>query len=282
MSSSSEEKPNLSHGHPEPYTVEHETSRTDAIRKIRTAGSISIDAELFERLYLSPKNQVKGQLRSTLGNPTPLGLLGFIMSLTPLSCQLMGWRGSGGGGASIVGVLYSMGGVLMVLGGLLEFVLGNTFPFVVFAGFGGFWLATAISLTPSANASGAFTSSASGTPSPEFYSSYAFFFVFMALLSLIFLVCGIRTNIMFEVVFMTLVLGFTCLAGAYWQLANGNADIATKVQTAAGAFLFVCSMAGWYLFFVQMAASVDLPWNLPVGDLSRIVKGKNDGHDESV
>lgn len=44
----------------------------DALRKIRTAGSISISPELFEKIYLSPQNQVKGDLRKTFGNPTPV------------------------------------------------------------------------------------------------------------------------------------------------------------------------------------------------------------------
>lgn len=43
-----------------------------ALKHIRTAGSISITPELFEKLYLSPKNEVKGELRKTFGNPTPL------------------------------------------------------------------------------------------------------------------------------------------------------------------------------------------------------------------
>lgn len=43
-----------------------------ALRQIRTAGSISISPELFEKIYLSPKNQVSNNLRSTFGNPTPL------------------------------------------------------------------------------------------------------------------------------------------------------------------------------------------------------------------
>lgn len=54
---------------------EHLDSTNDsdvALRKIRTAGSISITPELFEKLYLSPQNKVKGQLRQTVGNPTPL------------------------------------------------------------------------------------------------------------------------------------------------------------------------------------------------------------------
>lgn len=44
----------------------------DALKRIRTAGSISISPELFEKLYLSPQNAVKGDLRKTFGNPTPM------------------------------------------------------------------------------------------------------------------------------------------------------------------------------------------------------------------
>jgi len=43
-----------------------------ALKRIKTAGSISISPELFEKIYLSPQNQVKGELRKTFGNPTPL------------------------------------------------------------------------------------------------------------------------------------------------------------------------------------------------------------------
>lgn len=43
-----------------------------ALRRIRTAGSISISPELFEKIYLSPQNAVKGDLRKTFGNPTPV------------------------------------------------------------------------------------------------------------------------------------------------------------------------------------------------------------------
>ncbi len=45
------------------------------IQRIRTVGSINMSAEMFEKLYLSPKNTVKGQLRNTFGNPTPMYVL---------------------------------------------------------------------------------------------------------------------------------------------------------------------------------------------------------------
>lgn len=45
----------------------------DALHHVRTAGTISISPELFEQMYLSPENRVKGELRKTFGNPTPIG-----------------------------------------------------------------------------------------------------------------------------------------------------------------------------------------------------------------
>jgi len=46
----------------------------DAVKRIKTAGSISISPELFEKIYLTPQNRVKGDLRKTFGNPTPLSV----------------------------------------------------------------------------------------------------------------------------------------------------------------------------------------------------------------
>lgn len=40
---------------------------------IQPAMSIPISPELFEQLYLQPQNKVKGELRKTFGNPTPVG-----------------------------------------------------------------------------------------------------------------------------------------------------------------------------------------------------------------
>jgi hypothetical protein len=62
--------------------------------------TVTIDAELFERLYLGPKTQVSGDLRSTFANPTPVALLGFSVGLLPITAAYMGWRGAGAGGAN--------------------------------------------------------------------------------------------------------------------------------------------------------------------------------------
>ncbi|KAK3723410.1 hypothetical protein LTR37_001662 [Vermiconidia calcicola] len=69
-------------------------SHPEALDRIRTADTISMSPELFEKLYLSPPNKVKGELRSTFGNPTPIGLACFLLVLTPLSVVLLGWQGN--------------------------------------------------------------------------------------------------------------------------------------------------------------------------------------------
>ncbi|MCJ1297862.1 hypothetical protein MMC08_000650 [Hypocenomyce scalaris] len=239
-----------------------------ALRKIRTAGSITITPELFEKIYLSPQNNVKGDLRRTFGNPTPVALLGFLLALSPLSCDLMGWRGAGQTGLASIGPMYFMGGLLMMVGGVLEFVLGNTFPFVVFTSFGGFWLSLATTLNATYGAQ---------STSAAFPQSFAYFFIFMGLLCLIYLIASFRTNLCFVLIFSTLVIAFCLLAAAYWYMAKETATPADmtkalKCEIAAGAFLFVTCMSGWWIFFAQMLASVDFPFQVPVFDISHLIK----------
>lgn len=189
-------RPNYVNNSPtSPYHPGRDVPSDEAINKIRTANSVTISPELFEKIYLNPQNAVKGELRNTFANPTPLALLGFLLSLSPLSCELMGWRGAGGDGIATVGAYYFIGGFLMSLGGILEFFLGNTFSFVVFCSFGGFlpmrkihirqlisgvkggfWFTLGSTLTPSFNAYGYYAADpnqpAQGLTSPGFHASF--------------------------------------------------------------------------------------------------------------
>lgn len=170
-------RPNyLNHSPTSPYRTGRDISSDEALNKIKTANSLTISPELFEKIYLNPQNAVKGELRNTFGNPTPLALLGFLLSLSPLSCELMGWRGADGGGIATVGAYYFIGGFLMSLGGILEFFLGNTFSFVVFCSFGGFWFTLGATLTPGFNAYGEYATDPSniktGLTSPAFHASF--------------------------------------------------------------------------------------------------------------
>lgn len=158
----------------------------------------------------------------------------------------------------------------MILGSFLEFILGNTFPFVVFGSFGAFWLTFGATLTPYYNASGAY----GGNASPQFAATFAFFQLYMGLLCFIYLICALRTNIIFLMIFLLLVPAFGSLAGYFWKAAEG--EVKTSLLTSAGALTFVVCLLGWYLFLVQLLAAVDFPLNLPVGDLSRFIQGASE------
>ena len=164
----------------------------------------------------------------------------------------------------------------MVLGSFLEFILGNTFPFVVFGSFGAFWLAFGATLTPFYNAAVAYqpTEPATATTNPQFNATFAYFQVYMGVLCFIYFIIALRTNLVFVFIFILLVPAFGCLAAVFFQAAQGIA--ATGLQTTAGALTFVVSLLGWYLFFIQLCAAVDFPLNLPVGDLSGIIKGASE------
>lgn len=103
------------------------------------------------------------------------------------------------------------------------------------------------------------------------YPITGFFLLFMGLLSFIYLICALRTNLVFVAIFLGLLLTFVVLTASYWHLAAGHADMAQKLQVAAGAFGFMAVMAGWWIFFAQMLASVDFPFQLPVGDISHLI-----------
>ena len=95
----------------------------------------------------------------------------------------------------------------------------------------------------------------------------------MGLMSFIYLICALRTNLIFVAIFMGLLMTFVVLTGSYFQLAQGNIELANKLQVAAGAFGFLAVMAGWWIFAAQMLQSVDWPIDLPVGDISHLIMG---------
>ncbi|KIW93768.1 uncharacterized protein Z519_05083 [Cladophialophora bantiana CBS 173.52] len=207
----------------------------------------------------------------------------------PLGCNLMGWRGSGGGGAAIIGLFFFFGGMPQVLGCVLEFIIGNTFPFVVFACYGAFWLAMGATLQPDFNAQAYYTTHPSG--SNQFYLSFGMNNLVLTNSSckyanrhfrtaFFFLVASLRTNATFALVFFFIDLAFIMLMASYWTLAEGKtANYCWKMskgKQAAGVFVFVFCVFGWYLFFTMILLAVDFPLNLPTGDLSTKIKGASE------
>lgn len=54
------------------YATSKDEKKSHPLQTVKSANSFTISPEMFEKMYLSPENQVKGDLRKTFGNPTPL------------------------------------------------------------------------------------------------------------------------------------------------------------------------------------------------------------------
>ncbi|KAL8874036.1 MAG: hypothetical protein Q9174_000576 [Haloplaca sp. 1 TL-2023] len=125
---------------------------------------------------------------------------------------------------------------------------------------GGYWFTEGSTLTPAFNAYGAYASDpaipSEGIASPGFQATFGFFLLFMGVLSLMYLICALRTNIVFVTIFFGLFMCFVILTGAYWHNAVGNAAMASKLQVASGAFALLACVAGWYIPFLLVQTTL--------------------------
>ncbi|GKU08144.1 unnamed protein product [Fusarium langsethiae] len=234
-----------------------DTDRAE-MEHIQPAMSIPLSPEMFEQLYLQPQNKVKGDLRKTFGNPTPVG--GFAA-------------------AAVVGVYFGIGGLLLILGGLGEWILGNTFPSTIFFTFGGFWLAFGTTIVPGSGAYSTYSTTgaaADGLKEPSFYATFAFFLVAMAILAFVYCVASIRTNVCLFTILALLIPCFSCLSASFFAVAQGNSSRALQYQHVGAGILLAVTCIGWYMLTSILLLSVDFPVMLPLGDLSTIIRGRTE------
>lgn len=217
------------------------------------------------------KSRAQGQLIKALGNPTSLGIVCFVLNLCPTSCILMGFRGlTAAGQLSLLGTYYSMGAIGMIVAGILEFIVGNTFPFVVFFTFGTFWLSLAVFVDP------VHMVQAGNASNPtDLYAPFALYLIFWGIYVFFLTVAAFRTNVVLVIILFCVAMTFTLLGAGYLRLADGSAEMASNLIISAGAFGFTACMAGYYILFDLIMASTQFPFALPLGDLSGFLKPKN-------
>jgi succinate-acetate transporter protein len=78
----------------------------------------------------------------------------------------VGWQGSGGASVATTTINIWFGGVLLWFAAIGEFLLGNTFPMMVFFAYGAHFLSFATTSIPYYNAIGFFNPDGSGIGSP--------------------------------------------------------------------------------------------------------------------
>jgi len=80
-----------------------------------------------------------------IGNPGPLGLLGFGLTTLLLSLANASLYPKGTGLGAVLALALVYGGGAQLLAGMWEFRAGNTFGATAFTSYGAFWLAIALS-----------------------------------------------------------------------------------------------------------------------------------------
>jgi uncharacterized protein len=67
-----------------------------------------------------------------------------------------------------------------------------------------------------------------------------FYYLSLAVLTVIFTICSLRTNIVFVSALTTLIVAFCCGAGAFWNLAEGNVELGGKLVVVSHPRLLSC------------------------------------------
>ena len=173
--------------------------------------------------------------------------------------------------------------MLLTIGGIGEFLLGNTFPMCVFFGYGAHFFTFATVFIPYYGAI-AFPAASGGTsPADAPYdvtatwaNSFGFYPIALGMLSFIFLICSLRTNAIFVAIFIFATIGFGFASASLWYTGQGQAATGVTMIVGCGACFFAADLLGWYLFAAIMFATMELPLpDLPVFDLSTVVKAKS-------
>jgi len=140
---------------------------TEAFDKVSANGAtlerqvtLTLTPEQYERLFFQPSAPARGDLAKRFGNPTLLGIVGFLIPFTTTMLSLLQWRGASPESFnSISGTWYFLGGIAMNIAGICEFILGNSkwtwkyllisitdfvqaFPFCAFIIYGSHWYDT--------------------------------------------------------------------------------------------------------------------------------------------
>ncbi|KAJ3838039.1 GPR1/FUN34/yaaH family-domain-containing protein [Lentinula raphanica] len=238
-------------------------------RELIGRSPIQLTSEQFERLLLTPQANIRTQSSvgvhgHKFGNPTPLGLIAFLLVQAPTACIQLGWGGSNAvANAVLIGPYYLLGGLGLIISGVMEWVVGNTFPSVVAITFGGNWLALATVADPAHGITLTFPDS---TASPEYNKALMFYFAFWTFLTSVYFMTSLRSNAAFAGIFFNISFANGLNAAGYGELGNGNEIVANALFKAGGAFEFVVVCVTGYLFVALMLESVDMPFRLPVGE----------------
>lgn len=134
-----------------------------------------------------------------------------------------------------------------------EIALGNTFGATALSSYGGFWIGTAIILTPGGFEIMSTLEAESATP---FLDSFGLYLMGWFIFTFLLLICTLRSTVAFFTLFFTLDMAFLMLGLAYLE-HGGTGAPHTGLLRAGGAFGILAAFTAWYVSSLCRIASIN-------------------------
>ena len=135
------------------------------------------------------------------------------------------------------GMFLFTGPVLLILGTIFEWIMGNFFSMMVFGIFSVFWLSFGLLQLPTLDLAAAYsatgTDAAAGAASRAYNASLALYLIVWGFAMLTFWIFTLKTNVVFASIFILVAIADWILAGAFWKVAAGHYEIAHTLQVVS-------------------------------------------------
>lgn len=165
-----------------------------------------------------------------LGNPGPLGLLGFGMTTILLNLHNAGLLPLS---IVIIAMGVALGGFAQIIAGILEFKNGNTFGGTAYTAYGFFWLSLVIIWTEGANYGGIDL------------TSMGYYLLLWGIFTLFMFIGSLKHNRLTQAVFFSLTILFILLAVADFTAIGW-------IKVIAGIIGIICGMLAMYSAVAQI------------------------------
>lgn len=173
-------------------------------------------------------------------NPSPLGLTAF--GITTFILSMFNARAMGVTTPNVVvGMALFYGGVVQLLSGVWELLVGNTFGGTALTSYGAFWLSFAAIYLEAFGIAKAYEDDMD-----QFHNAVGFFLLGWAMFTFMLTMCTLKSTLSFCFLFSSLTLTFILLAA-------GNFSNNVKVLRAGGVVGVICGFSGCYNAFAGTA-----------------------------
>ena len=131
------------------------------------------------------------------------------------------------------GIFFFVGPLLLTLGTIFEWIMGNFFSMMVMGLFSVFWLSFGLLQLPTLALSSAYSATgdaAEGAASVGYNATIALYLIVWGFALLTFFVFTLKTNCIFAGIFLFVTIAAWVLSGAYWKVASGDYETARQLQ----------------------------------------------------